>query len=89
MYLTMIEELTRANVIKINLAGAATVATCIVCGKSIEFAQKDEFTPFSEERYTATGRRITVKFKTNKAYLKDFLETHYGLHKRENCYLIK
>lgn len=77
-----VQELTRTNVVRISFAGAKTTATCAVCNESIDVPQKDEIgAGIRVKRFDQRGKLIELKFKTNKAFLKDFIEIHYGRHK--------
>lgn len=77
-------ELTRINVVKIDLTGAKTTAICAICGDTITIPQKDEMgAGIKVKRFNQENKLIELKFKTNKAFLKDFIEIHYGRHKSQ------
>lgn len=67
----------RENLITLSLDGSQNKIKCNLCGVSSVVQQKDSFTAFSAFSFK-TNR--TVILKTNKAFLKFFLEEHLNRH---------
>lgn len=71
---------TRENIVRLSLNGTHNKVICMACQKSIQYNQTDNFTPFSQLYYDQKGLRRTVLIKSNKQLVKNFIETHLGMH---------
>ncbi len=71
----------RDNLIKLYLDGSQNKVKCNLCGVSSIVQQKDSFAAFSAFSFKSNR---TVLIKTNKAFLKFFLEEHVNRHGLED-----
>ncbi len=67
----------KENLVTLSLDGSQNKIKCNLCGVSSVIQQKDSFTAFSVFSFK-TNR--TIILKTNKAFLKFFLEEHLHRH---------
>lgn len=71
----------KENLLKITLTGSQNKVQCVACQAFILYAQTDNFVPVEVVRVNSKGSKAIKKIvRSNKEYVKWFLETHLQMH---------